>query len=55
MISKELLEILTCPSCKSRVILEQERIVCTNVACGLRFPIRGGIPVMMIDEAEKPE
>ena len=55
MVSKELLEILACPSCKSRIILEKERIVCTNAACGLRFPIRSGIPVMLIDEAEKPK
>lgn len=54
MIDKELLEILACPSCKSTVKLEGERIICTSPACGLRFPIRDGIPVMLIDEAEKP-
>ena len=54
MIDKELLEILACPACKANVKLEAERIVCTNPACGLRYPIRDGIPVMLIDEAEKP-
>ena len=54
MIDKELLEILACPACKASVTLEGERIVCTNPACGLRYPIRDGIPVMLIDEAEKP-
>lgn len=29
-----------------------ERLVC--VACGRRYPIRDGIPVMLIDEAEQP-
>jgi len=31
-----------------------QRIVCVSQACGLRYPIRDGIPVMLIDEAEKP-
>lgn len=52
MISKELLEILACPVCKVEVRLEEDRLVCTK--CGRRYPIRDGIPVMLIDEAEKP-
>ena len=54
MIDKELLEILACPKCKADVKVEGEKIVCTNPQCGLRYPIRDGIPVMLIDEAEKP-
>jgi len=54
MIDKELLDILVCPKCKTVVRLDGEKIVCTNPQCGLRYPIRGGIPVMLIDEAEKP-
>ena len=53
MIDKELLEILACPACKSEVELREEKIVCTN--CRRRYPIRDGIPVMLIDEAEEPE
>ncbi|MFH1837501.1 MAG: Trm112 family protein [Candidatus Omnitrophota bacterium] len=52
MIDKELLEILACPSCKKDVKLEGEKIVCTH--CGLKYPIRDGIPVMLIEEAERP-
>ncbi len=55
MIDKELLDILACPACKAAVVLDGERIVCTNSSCGLRYPIREGIPVMLIDEAEKPK
>ena len=52
MIDKELLEILACPACKAEVVLDEpaSRIVCT--ACGRRYPIRDGILVMLIDEAE---
>ena len=53
MISKELLDILACPLCKVEVRLEEDRLVCTE--CGRRYPIRDGIPVMLIDEAEVPE
>jgi hypothetical protein len=56
MIDKELLDILACPKCKSEVRLDEpaQRIVCVSPACGLRYPIRDGIPVMLIDEAESP-
>ena len=52
MIDKELLEILACPACKAEVKLEGEKIACLK--CGRRYPIRDGIPVMLIDEAEMP-
>ena len=32
-----------------------EKLICTNAECGLRYPIRDGIPVMLIEEAEKPQ
>ncbi|MBI2167873.1 MAG: Trm112 family protein [Candidatus Omnitrophica bacterium] len=54
MIDAELLKILACPACKAEVRLEGERLICQNPGCGLRYPIRDGIPVMLIDEAEKP-
>jgi uncharacterized protein YbaR (Trm112 family) len=52
-IDKELLEILACPVDKAPVLLRDDRIVCTQ--CGRRYPVREGIPVMLIDEAELPE
>ncbi len=50
MIDKELLDILACPACKGDVELKEEKIVCKK--CGKKYPIRDGIPVMLIDEAE---
>jgi len=51
VINKELLEILACPACKSGVKLESEKIVCAK--CGLKYPVKDGIPIMLIDEAER--
>lgn len=51
MIDQELLDILACPVCKTPVRLENDRLVCD--ACGRRYPIRDGIPVMLIEEAEQ--
>ncbi|MDD5282191.1 MAG: Trm112 family protein [Candidatus Omnitrophica bacterium] len=50
MIDKELIDILACPACESDVELKDNKIVCKK--CGKRYPVRDGIPVMLIDEAE---
>ncbi len=51
-LDKLLLEILACPVDHAPVREEGERLVCTQ--CGRRYPVREGIPVMLIDEAEAP-
>ena len=50
-VDQELLEILICPNCRGDVnyVEAEEVIVCTS--CGYRYPVRDGIPVMLIDEA----
>jgi uncharacterized protein YbaR (Trm112 family) len=50
----QLLEILVCPNDRGEVdYLEAEQVIeCRE--CGYRYPVRDGIPVMLIDEAEKP-
>lgn len=53
MLDKELLKILACPKCKSEVEQKDDKIICKNPGCGLKYPIREGIPIMLIDEAEK--
>ncbi|CAN5190331.1 Trm112 family protein [soil metagenome] len=52
-ISPELLEILRCPQCKSKVQIDdaQTRLKCVNADCSLVYPIRDEIPVMLVDEA----
>ena len=55
-VDKELMELLVCPSCRAEVELrtegDAEWIVC--LVCGLRYPVKDDIPVMLIDEAERP-
>ena len=54
-INKELLDILVCPKCKGDIKLtpEEDGFICEQ--CKLKYPIRDGIPVMLIDEAIKLE
>ncbi|MBN2301028.1 MAG: Trm112 family protein [Lentisphaerae bacterium] len=53
-ISKDLLAVLACPKCKSPVIETDNSIKCTNPLCGLVYPVREGIPIMLIEEATQP-
>lgn len=52
-ISPELLEILRCPKCKSKVKLKADgsSLKCENPECGLVYPVRDEIPVMLVEEA----
>ncbi len=52
-ISPELLEILRCPKCKSKVKIKPDEsgLKCENPECALVYPIRDEIPVMIIEEA----
>ncbi|HJV35502.1 Trm112 family protein [Geomonas sp.] len=52
-VQKELLEILACPNCKGKLVKDGDRVVCAS--CGLRYPVRDGIPVLIVEEAEKVE
>ncbi|NLH98312.1 MAG: Trm112 family protein [Chthonomonadales bacterium] len=55
MIDTKLLEILACPACDSRppVTLDGDTLACAE--CGRRYPIRDGIPIMLVDEAILPD
>lgn len=53
-LSKDLLDILACAFCKSEVRVQGNMILCTEEKCGLRYRIQDDIPVMLIDEAERP-
>jgi len=50
-VSPDLLEILRCPACKSKVELRPDGSGLKCVNCHRVYPIRDEIPVMLIDEA----
>ncbi len=50
-----LLEILVCPACRATLSVDDDasELVCNG--CGLAYPVRDDIPVMLVDEARRPE
>ena len=53
-ISKDLLDIMACAFCKSELRLDGDKLHCSNKECGLVYVIKDDIPIMLIDEAERP-
>jgi len=53
MIKKELLDILACPACKDKVVLNEEGTGLVCARCRVRYPIEEDIPIMLIDRAAK--
>ncbi len=51
MIDAELLKILACPACRGEVEHKDGKIICRK--CGRKYPVKNGIPVMLVDESEK--
>lgn len=51
-IDQKLLEIIVCPDCRGRLEPTADELVCT--ACGLAYPVRDDVPVLLVDEARRP-
>ena len=51
-IDKELLDILVCPETKARVVQIGDWLYSTDANSRRRYPIRDGIPIMLIEESE---
>ncbi len=49
----KLLEILVCPLTKATLHYDREKQELVSRAAGLAYPIRGGVPVMLQDEARR--
>ena len=48
-----LLDIIVCPDCHGALEPSRaEELVCTD--CGLAYPVRDDIPVLLVDEARRP-
>ena len=50
-VDPKLLDILVCPLTKSTLRYDRERQELISDQAGLAYPIRDGIPIMLVDEA----
>jgi uncharacterized protein len=50
-----LLDLIVCPDCRGALAFDDQasELVCTS--CGLAYPVRDDIPVLLVDEARRPE
>lgn len=50
-----LVDLLVCPACHGAIEYKDRRhvIICTE--CGRHYPVRDNIPVMLVEEATRPE
>lgn len=55
-LAPEFLAIAACPACHSKFAVDYDahELVCASALCGLAYPVRDGIPVLLIDEARNP-
>ena len=51
MIDPTLLEILVCPRCRGDITADPERSLLACATCAKGYPVRDGIPVMLVAEA----
>ena len=51
--NKELLRIIVCPLSKEKLIYDEENNCLISKASSLAYPIRNGIPIMIVEEAKK--
>lgn len=50
-LSPKLLEILVCPKCKGPLDYRESEQALLCPTCRLKYPVRDGIPIMLLDEA----
>lgn len=52
-VDPKLLEILICPASRQPLRYDREREELVSEAARLAYPVRDGIPIMLIDEARR--
>jgi uncharacterized protein YbaR (Trm112 family) len=55
MFDRKMLEALICPLTHSTLSFDADRQELISRPAGLAFPIRDGIPIMLVDEARRLE
>lgn len=51
----ELLALLACPSCKGSLAPDPAGAALTCAACGVAFPFRDAVPILLVEEARPAE
>lgn len=54
-LDRTLLQILVCPATKGPLTYDVEKQELVSERAGLAYPVRDGIPILLIDEARKLE
>lgn len=52
-LDRKLLEVLVCPLSKGALRYDEEKQELVSEKSGLAFPIRDGIPIMLVEEARR--
>jgi uncharacterized protein YbaR (Trm112 family) len=52
-VDKQLLDLLVCPLTKARLRYDEANQELISEKAGLAYPIRDGIPIMLMEEARK--
>ena len=52
-VDPRLLEILVCPVSRTRLVYDESAQELISEAVGVAYPVRDGVPVMLIEEARK--
>ncbi len=52
-VDRRMLEALVCPETQDQLSYDADRHELVSRAAGLAYPIRGGIPVMLVAEARR--
>jgi len=55
LVPPELLAIMQCPACAGSLTERPDPPALVCGSCGRAYPVRDGIPVMLVDEAEGVE
>ena len=50
---ENLLKIIVCPKTHTKLVLDENKNELVSNAAGLAFPIRDGIPILLIDQARE--
>jgi uncharacterized protein YbaR (Trm112 family) len=51
-VSEGLLDLLVCPDCRKPLGKRGSTLLCSG--CGRRYPVRDGVPVMLLDQTLPP-